>query len=102
VRPSATTNCNDKNISGPRRGSVSFRVETGQIVATIKLRNAQPHATYEVFQRCVTSLGYIATGGKGAGNATFTYPPQPGGSNGIDLRILGEEHIDMGPFPLSL
>ena len=31
-------------------------------MANIKLRNAQPHATYDVFQRCVGDLGTIATG----------------------------------------
>ena len=114
VRPDAPTNCDDQKISGPPRGSVSFRVEADEfgalIVANISLQNAQPHATYEVFQRCVGGGDppwYIATNDKGAGNATVVYPPSDG-SNGIDLRILidvdlhGEEHIDMGPFPLSL
>jgi hypothetical protein len=101
VSPDALTNCDDQKISGRPRGSVSFSMQPGEILATISLQNARPNSQYEVFQRCVGGGGwYIGTNDKGAGNGSVAYPPAS--SNGIDLRLLDEEHIDMGPFPLSL
>ena len=81
-----------------KTGFINFHRNGDSISVNVHIKSGVPNTTYEVFVRCVGSLGTIQTDDDGVGNGNFTAAWSPGFS--IDMHeFTTPDYMSSGPFP---